>query len=215
MKGSAINRQWCGTSVCVFFHILGINKSQLTNSYLSEQWLNHQPHMDIEAVKFGPSLGPSPNAPRHLRFSNGDPLSPGECDDKIRIGSSKLWHLKVVWSCSCWGILYNSNIQKKKGALTAKFFTSFIHHEWGFLMISLSPLENSPIDDWVHRWFRPSADEPEFNPFKTDACPARGFDVGRTISIGLWVGTTALRYRRFDKWAQRIIKKHLTRYTGW
>ena len=33
---------WFGTWI-LFFHILGISSSQLTNSYFSEGWLNHQP----------------------------------------------------------------------------------------------------------------------------------------------------------------------------
>ena len=33
---------WFGTWI-VFFHLLGMSSSQLTNSYFSEGWLNHQP----------------------------------------------------------------------------------------------------------------------------------------------------------------------------
>ena len=42
---------WFGTFL--FFHILGISSSQLTNSYFSEEWLNHQPGMEIFEILCG------------------------------------------------------------------------------------------------------------------------------------------------------------------
>ena len=41
---ASINTGWLVTGTWfVFFHILGISSSQLTNSYFSEEWLYHQP----------------------------------------------------------------------------------------------------------------------------------------------------------------------------
>ena len=39
-----------GTWLDYFFHILGMSSSQLTNSYFSEGWLNHQPVMIIAST---------------------------------------------------------------------------------------------------------------------------------------------------------------------
>ena len=38
--------------IYIFFHILGMSSSQLTNSYLSEGWLNHQPVGDVPNSKW-------------------------------------------------------------------------------------------------------------------------------------------------------------------
>ena len=48
-----------------FFHILGMSSSQLTNSYFSEGWLNHQPVMKIRWA--------SPNSPLASRIFPSKP----------------------------------------------------------------------------------------------------------------------------------------------